>query len=1213
MKKAISFSPTFNPTAKTLDFTALAGGFALDKLYAVIDVTQNQIIYAVGQPAYGYAGLTGSVLTLAYNTAAFSSSDILLVLYDTTDSFNLNDGSGNPISSTSGALNISGTITATDAANGLTGSAVPTYAAQVGGVDGSGLLRALSVSSAGVLALPTGASTSALQTTGNTTLASILTALGTPAQAGGSVSVSNFPATQPVSATALPLPSGAATSALQTTGNTSLASILANQTNSTQKTQVVDGTGAVQGPAVAISGTNYMPVTLASSATPGSPIVSRAVQVAGSDGTNARILATDTLGRLQTVEASDVAPATQTITAQDTGTTATAGANSQNFYTGTPTAGSAAVFSLSSAEAVEIMVTGTWTGTMQTEISMDGGVTWFTRGIKQSGASYISSALTGNFQGGMSVTGMTNVRVRSTTTMTGTATVKVIESANTASITVTNPLTLRDATTQSVTSAIKAASTAPLGTDNALVVALSPNGNQGTAANQATMISSLAAIAANTGASLADFTNTGTIAALNGTVVITGQGVYTVTASITGTWVGTLVFEGQTPDLNWYQIPANLVSATLPYTSVASTTTNGLFAITGGGFLNIRVRASAYTSGTVAVALDGSLSQQTILANQIGSWTSTISDPTTPANKANVTSSPAARGSLGIVTIPAPQALIRTTFSSVIASGVDPNGLFTLISTGTGQSVSQTGGNLVLTTGTTANSETIIRSNSSFSGAFIARVQNILSQRIANQNFFVELVDVIGDGLTASATSATVLNVTIPNNPFTSVNVGQSMYIGNFTGGLTGVPGRYAISSVAGNVVTFTVAGFSVTSGTVSLFGWNYHQQQFTSTTATSVNYDTQRNGWNSGFTAATINTTASPGTMTIMTQNDGNAYLADQLIASSAAVQTTLRASRVINNANESAKLFLQIRSLNGSTAPASTTTWTVGMVSVENYSPVSTVVNEVKPQGAGNQLPVAVTNTPAVTVSSGTVTTVSTVSTVSSVTGVTSVTNSYNGKPATVADVASAAITTTTITANITPGGGNAYQVNIPVTAMSGTNPTMDVVIQESRDAGFSWVNVYQFPRITAIGPNNSPLLPLTGTLIRYVQTIGGTTPSFTRAINRLQDSMDVGVLRQLIDRNIVLTTTFSATASLPAEQNTKNVQLVVNIGAATTPPVLQIQGSEDGGITWYNVGATLTTVANSTVSLTVNNVTAQLFQAIVSTAGAGVTLGYALLRAF
>lgn len=41
----------------------------------------------------------------------------------------------------------------------------------------------------------------------------------------GAVSVSNFPATQPISAVSLPLPSGASTSALQSTGNSSVASI----------------------------------------------------------------------------------------------------------------------------------------------------------------------------------------------------------------------------------------------------------------------------------------------------------------------------------------------------------------------------------------------------------------------------------------------------------------------------------------------------------------------------------------------------------------------------------------------------------------------------------------------------------------------------------------------------------------------------------------------------------------------------------------------------------------------------------------------------------------------------------------------------------------------------------------------------------------------------------------------------------------------------
>lgn len=89
------------------------------------------------------------------------------------------------------------------------------------------------------------------------------------------------------------------------------ASTSANQTNGTQKTQIVDGAGAVVGPEQTIAGTNYLPVVLASSATPGSALVARSIQVAGSDGTNAQTLKTDTSGHLLTAL---VAPPVGTIT-----------------------------------------------------------------------------------------------------------------------------------------------------------------------------------------------------------------------------------------------------------------------------------------------------------------------------------------------------------------------------------------------------------------------------------------------------------------------------------------------------------------------------------------------------------------------------------------------------------------------------------------------------------------------------------------------------------------------------------------------------------------------------------------------------------------------------------------------------------------------------------------------------------------------------------
>lgn len=254
----------------------------------------------------------------------------------------------------------------------------------------------------------------------------------------------------------------------------------------------------------------------------------------------------------------------------------------------------------------------------------------------------------------------------------------------------------------------------------------------------------------------------------------------------------------------------------------------------------------------------------------------------------------------------------------------------------------------------------------------------------------------------------------------------------------------------------------------------------------------------------------------------------------------------------------------------------------------------------------PVAVQNTPAVTVSSGTVTTVSTVSTVSAVTA------SNLGIPGIIADVASAALTATTTTAAITPTFGSAYSVNIPVTAVTGTTPTLDVSIEESDDSGTNWFKVYDFPRITATGMYRSPLIRMVGNRVRYVQTVAGTSPSFTRSINRLQSSSNSEPVRQLIDRSVVLTTLSSTTPNLDVRDAGDRVQLVVNVGAiTTTAPALQLEGSDDNGASWYSIGAPLAAVASSTVQLTVTDVNAALVRARVSTAGVGVTLGYVMIK--
>ncbi len=101
-------------------------------------------------------------------------------------------------------------------------------------------------------------------------------------------------------------------------------------------------------------------------------------------------------------------------------------------------------------------------------------------------------------------------------------------------------------------------------------------------------------------------------------------------------------------------------------------------------------------------------------------------------------------------------------------------------------------------------------------------------------------------------------------------------------------------------------------------------------------------------------------------------------------------------------------------------------------------------------------------------------------------------------VAEIASSALTVTTTSASIAPTWAATHIVQLAVTAVSGTTPTLDCVVQDSING--SWVDLYTFPRVTGPTTIQSPPLAMRGTALRYVQTVGGTAPSFTRAISRV-----------------------------------------------------------------------------------------------------------------
>lgn len=123
---------------------------------------------------------------------------------------------------------------------------------------GANAIGSVTVSSS---ALPTGAATSANQTTELASLSSIDSK--TPALVSGRQPVDGSGVTQPISATSLPLPTGAATSALQTTGNSSLSSIDGKMNSLGQKTM------ANSMPVVIASDQSAIPVTGTTTSNPG--------------------------------------------------------------------------------------------------------------------------------------------------------------------------------------------------------------------------------------------------------------------------------------------------------------------------------------------------------------------------------------------------------------------------------------------------------------------------------------------------------------------------------------------------------------------------------------------------------------------------------------------------------------------------------------------------------------------------------------------------------------------------------------------------------------------------------------------------------------------------------------------------------------------------------------------------------------------------------
>lgn len=90
------------------------------------------------------------------------------------------------------------------------------------------------------------------------------------------------------------------------------------------------------------------------------------------------------------------------------------------------------------------------------------------------------------------------------------------------------------------------------------------------------------------------------LVALADSVVLDVQGLASLALDIVGTFVGTVIFEYTINNTDWYTLTVNIVGSS---TTATGATAVGKWTANVAGFLKVRVRCSAFTSGSIDVAM----------------------------------------------------------------------------------------------------------------------------------------------------------------------------------------------------------------------------------------------------------------------------------------------------------------------------------------------------------------------------------------------------------------------------------------------------------------------------------------------------------------------------------------------------------------------------------------------------------------------------------
>lgn len=153
------------------------------------------------------------------------------------------------------------------------------------------------------------------------------------------------------------------------------------------------------------------------------------------------------------------------------------------------------------------------------------------------------------------------------------------------------------------------------------------------------------------------------------------------------------------------------------------------------------------------------------------------------------------------------------------------------------------------------------------------------------------------------------------------------------------------------------------------------------------------------------------------------------------------------------------------------------------------------------------------------------------------------------------------------------------VNVTAVSGTNPTLDIMIDASDD-GSNWFAFQSFKRFTATGNDRFQGTRLSGRYYRYSWTVSGSTPSFTFSIISTLKAYKGDAFSFINRYSDVASNTLNATSTTFSPGDRKNISIsTVRADDGGSNCSYRIEASNDG-VNWNEISGSITQARATTV---------------------------------